>query len=242
MTRKLFHITNSSVIFSCLVGLVCITNATVILGCLVYLVCYHQCHRHTWSLGLSCLSSTKFTFILVAWFILFVINQVHLHIWLFGLSCLLSTNFTIIFGCSQYFQQGWTHQCRYIWNNVGLLCCPVLLEVVVASDSGKYQQPTVVGTILVILVNTMLPTNYFNSSAVASYTVIRSDHNKSNMCPRQSLVFRSTLIVEWETSQSTISRLRCHIKAIVPYQDYSATNDQSKTHQKLFQWKKIAIP
>ena len=172
---------------------------------------------------------------LVAWFILFVINQVHLHIWLFGLSCLLSTNFTIIFGCSQYFQQGWTHQCRYIWNNVGLLCCPVLLEVVVASDSGKYQQPTVVGTILVILVNAMLPTNYFNSSAVASYTVIRSDHNKSNMCPRQSLVFRSTLIVEWETSQSTISRLRCHIKAIVPYQDYSATNGQSKTHQKLFQ-------
>ena len=76
---------------------------------------------------------------LVAWFILFVINQVHRHIWLFGLSCLLSTNFTIIFGCSQYFQQGWTHQCRYIWNNVGLLCCPVLLEVVVASDSGKYQ-------------------------------------------------------------------------------------------------------
>ena len=53
MTRKLFHITNSSVIFGCLVGL----------------VCYHQCHRHTWSLGLSCLSSTKFTFILVAWFI-----------------------------------------------------------------------------------------------------------------------------------------------------------------------------
>ena len=126
---------------------------------------------------------------LVAWFILFVINQVHLHIWLFGLSRLLSTNFTIIFGCSQYFQQGWTHQCRYIWNNVGLLCCPGLLEVVVASDSGKYQQPTVVGTILVILVNAMLPTNYFNSSAVASYTVIRSDHNKSNMCPRQSLVF-----------------------------------------------------
>ena len=69
MTRKLFHITNSSVIFGCLVGFVCITNATVILGCLVYLVCYHQCHRHTWSLGLSCLSSTKFTFILVAWFI-----------------------------------------------------------------------------------------------------------------------------------------------------------------------------
>ena len=79
MTRKLFHITNSSVIFGCLVGLVCITNATVILGCLVYLVCitnatvifgclvclvcYHQCHRHTWLLGLSCLSSTKFTFI-----------------------------------------------------------------------------------------------------------------------------------------------------------------------------------
>ena len=39
MTRKLFHITNSSVIFGCLVGFVCITNATVILGCLVYLVC-----------------------------------------------------------------------------------------------------------------------------------------------------------------------------------------------------------
>ena len=84
MTRKLFHITNSSVIFGCLVGLVyyhqchrptwslglsCLssTKFTVILGCLVYLVCYHQCHRHTWSLGLSCLSSTKF--ILVAWFI-----------------------------------------------------------------------------------------------------------------------------------------------------------------------------
>ncbi len=94
MTRKLFHITNSSVIFGCLVGFVCITNATVILGCLVYLVCYHQCHHHTWSLGLSCLSSTKFTVILGlscllppmppsyldAWFILFVINQVHLHI------------------------------------------------------------------------------------------------------------------------------------------------------------------
>ena len=47
MTRKLFHITNSSVIFGCLVGR----------------VCYHQCHRHTWSLGLSCLSSTNFTFI-----------------------------------------------------------------------------------------------------------------------------------------------------------------------------------
>ena len=195
---------------------------------------------------------------LVVWFVLFVITNATVILgrlvyfvchqpsspsyWLLGLSCLLSTNFTIIFGCSQYFQQGWTHQCRYIWNNVGLLCCPVLLEVVVASDSGKYQQPTVVDTILVILVNTMLPTNYFNSSAVASYTVIRSDHNKSNMCPRQSLVFRSTLIVEWETSQSTISRLRCHIKAIVSYQDYSATNGQSKTHQKLFQWKKIAIP
>ena len=176
---------------------------------------------------------------LVAWFILFVINQVHRHIWLFGLSCLLSTNFTVIFGCSQYFQQGWTHQCRYIGNNVGLLCCSVLLKVVVASDSGKYQQPTVVDTILVILVNTMLPTNYFNSSAVASYTVIRSDHNKSNMCPRQYLVFRSTLIVEWETSQSTISRLRCHIKAIVPYQDYSATNGQSKTHQNFSSKRKL---
>ena len=74
MTRKLFHITNSSVIFGCLVGL----------------VCYHQCHRHTWSLGLSYLSSTKFTFIVVAWFILFVINQVHRHTWLLGFSCLLS--------------------------------------------------------------------------------------------------------------------------------------------------------
>ena len=166
---------------------------------------------------------------LVAWFILFVINQVHLHIWLFGLSCLLSTNFTIIFGCSQYFQQGWTHQCRYIWNNVGLLCCPVLLEVVVASDSGKYQQPTVVGTILVILVNTMLPTNYFNSSAVASYTVIRSDHNKSNMCPRQYLVFWIHPYC-WVRNKSihhisatlpyhgyyAISRLLYHIKATVP--------------------------
>ena len=160
---------------------------------------------------------------LVAWFILFVINQVHRHIWLFGLSCLLSTNFTVIFGCSQYFQKGWTHQCRYIGNNVGLLCCSVLLKVVVASDSGKYQQPTVVDTILVILVNTMLPTNYFNSSAVASYTVIRSDHNKSNMCPRQSLVFwihpycwvRNNSIHHISATLPyhgyyTISRLQCH--------------------------------
>ena len=59
MTRKLFHITNSSVIFSCLVGLVCITNATVILGCLVYLVC-HQPSPPSY---------------LVAWFILFVITN-----------------------------------------------------------------------------------------------------------------------------------------------------------------------
>ena len=80
MTRKLFHITNSAVIFGCLVGLVCITNATVIFGCLVCLVCYHQCHRHTWLLGLSCLLSPMPPSYLVAWFILFVINQVHLHI------------------------------------------------------------------------------------------------------------------------------------------------------------------
>ena len=59
MTRKLFHITNSSVIFGCLVGLVCITNATVILGCLVYLVC-HQPSPPSY---------------LVAWFILFVITN-----------------------------------------------------------------------------------------------------------------------------------------------------------------------
>ena len=59
MTRKLFHITNSSVIFSCLVGLVCITNATVILGCLVYLVGHQP-------------SSPSY---LVAWFILFVITN-----------------------------------------------------------------------------------------------------------------------------------------------------------------------
>ena len=64
MTRELFHITNSSVIF----------------GCLVCLVCYHQCHRHTWLLGLSCLLSPMPPSYLVAWFILFVINQVHLHI------------------------------------------------------------------------------------------------------------------------------------------------------------------
>ena len=82
MTRKLFHITNSSIIFGCLVGLVCITNATVILGCLVYLVCYHQCHRHTQSLGLSCLSSPSSP-----------------SYWLLGLSCLSSTKFTFIFGC-----------------------------------------------------------------------------------------------------------------------------------------------
>merc|ERR1712020_637102 len=105
MTRK-FVTTNATVIFGCLVCLVCSTNATVIFGCLVCLVCYHQCHRHIWLLGLSCLLSPMPPSYLVAWFILFVINQVHLHIWLFSLSCLLSTNFTIIFGCSQYFQQG----------------------------------------------------------------------------------------------------------------------------------------
>ena len=68
MTRKLFHITNSSVIFGCLVGLVCITNATVILGCLVYLVCHQP-------------SSPSY---LVVWFVLFAINQFHHHIWLFS--------------------------------------------------------------------------------------------------------------------------------------------------------------
>ena len=131
MTRKLFHITNSSVIFGCLVGLVCYHQChrhTWLLGlsCLLspmppsYLVAWfilfviNQVHRHTWLLGLSCLLSPMPPSYLVAWFILFVINQFHFHIWLFGLSCLLSTNFTIIFGCSQYFQQGWTHQCRYI--------------------------------------------------------------------------------------------------------------------------------
>ena len=182
LTKKLFYQGKQTCLLS--------TNPTVIFDCLVCLVCYHQCHR---------------------------------HIWLFGLSCLSSTKFTVIFGCSQYFQQGWTHQCRYIGNNVGLLCCLVLLKVVVASDSGKYQQPTVVGTILVILVNTMLPTNYFNSSAVASYTVIRSDHNKSNMCPRQSLVFwihpycwvrnksihHITATLPYQ-GHCTISRLQCH--------------------------------
>ena len=163
-----------------------------------------------------------FTFILVAWFILFVINQVHRHIWLFGLSCLLSTNFTIIFGCSQYFQQGWTHQCRYIWNNVGLLCCPVLLEVVVASDSGKYQQPTVVDTILVILVNTMLPTNYFSSSVVQ--VIQLSDLITTNpTCVQDNLLyFWFTLIDEWKINQSTNARLLCHFKATLPFQGYFA--------------------
>ena len=83
MTRKLFHITNSSVIFGCLVGLVCITNATVILGCLVYLVILfviNQVHLHIWLFVLSCLLSPMPPSYLVAWFILFVINQVHLHI------------------------------------------------------------------------------------------------------------------------------------------------------------------
>ena len=159
---------------------------------------------------------------LVAWFILFVINQVHRHIWLFGLSCLLSTNFTVIFGCAQYFQKGWTHQCRYIENNVGLLCCSVLLKVVVASDSGKYQQPTVVDTILVILVNTMLPTNYFSSSVVQ--VIQLSDLITTNpTCVLDNLLyFGSTLIVEWETNQSTISRLHCHITATLPYHGYFA--------------------
>ena len=64
MTRKLFHITNSSVIF----------------GCLDWACLYHQCHRHTWLPGLSCLLSPMPPSYLVAWFILFVINQVHLHI------------------------------------------------------------------------------------------------------------------------------------------------------------------
>ena len=83
MTRKLFHITNSSVIFGCLVGL----------------VCYHQCHRPTWSLGLSCLSSTKFTVILGCLVYLVCYHQCHRHTWSLGLSCLSSTKFTFIFGC-----------------------------------------------------------------------------------------------------------------------------------------------
>ena len=36
------------------------------------------------------------------------------------------------------------------------------------------------------------------------------------------LYFGSTLIVEWETNQSTISRLFCHSKAILPYHGYFA--------------------
>ena len=36
------------------------------------------------------------------------------------------------------------------------------------------------------------------------------------------LYFGSTLIVEWETNQSTISRLHCHITATLPYQGYFA--------------------
>ena len=124
MTRELFHITNSSVIFGCLV-------------CLVY---YQP----------------------------------------------ISPSYLVVLSTSKRDEH---ISAGILKNNVGLLCCSVLLKVVVASDSGKYQQPTVVDTILVILVNTMLPTDYFNSSAVASYTVIRSDHNKSNMCPSQSLVF-----------------------------------------------------
>jgi hypothetical protein len=95
-------------------GLFVITNATVLLGRLVYLV-YHQPSSPSYLVAwFILLLSPMPPSYLVTWFILFVINQAHLHIWLFGLSYLLSTNFTIIFGCSQYFQQGWTHQCRYI--------------------------------------------------------------------------------------------------------------------------------
>ena len=101
MTRKLFHITNSSVIFSCLVGLVCITNATVILGCLVYLVCHQPSPpsylvawfilfvitNATVILGrlvyLVCHQPISLSY-LVVWFVLFAINQFHHHIWLFS--------------------------------------------------------------------------------------------------------------------------------------------------------------
>ena len=45
------------------------------------------------------------------------------------------------------------------------------------------------------------------------------------------LYFGSTLIVEWETSQSTISRLRCHTTAIMPYQGYY-TISRLQCHQR----------
>ena len=90
--------------------------------------------------------------------------------------------------------------------------------------------------------------NYFSSSVVASYTVIRSDHNKSNLCPRQSLVFwihsycwvrdksihhiKATLphqgysaiprLLCHSKATFAISRLLCHTTATLPYQGYSA--------------------
>ena len=49
------------------------------------------------------------------------------------------------------------------------------------------------------------------------------------------LYFGSTLIVEWETNQSTISRLHCHITATLPYHGYFAIS-------RLFCHIKVTLP